>query len=287
MATNADPNVADDDRQVTEEDLRDLKYGSDDVETSQEEDETTDSNETDEDTEEAGEEDGQTDDQAEDEETEDDAETESDEEPSEFVKEFPNIKGETLDEYARGLETAYKNSTAEALRLKKLVEQGQQADQDTTGKVGDVDDKQQADLSDPINLYMKQKMDEEISAAYTDFAKQFDQVHDQHEYGRFTNTVAQLSQTILQTEQRLAPPRELYSKAAVILGWQPNDAVDSKDKLRIAVKNRTAVSRTSSASKGKVAKKSKVTDQMIAANRLMYPDKTDAQIREELEPYVQ
>lgn len=246
-----DPVVSDD--QVTEDDLRDLKYGSDEVETSNEEDESDESDET-EDTEEEGEEDGQTDDQA------------------TFTKEFPNIKGDTPEEYAKNLEIAYQNSTAEALRLKGL-----------TDKPADNAEKPVVDTSDPVALFMKQKMDEEITTAYTKFADQYPQVKSEPEYAKFTSTVAELSQTILQSQGRLAPPAELYKKAAAILDWQ-SEVPTPDDKLKDAVRNNTSTSRTSSTTKK--TSTSKVTDAMVATNRKMYPNKTDAQIREELEPYV-
>lgn len=268
MATNADQTVVDDDKEVTEEDLRDLKYGDDGVENSNEADETDDTEEDSEDTEEAGEDDGQTADRTEEEESD---------ETSEFVKKFPNIKGDTPEQYAQNLEVALDNSTAEFQRLRKA--QAEPKDDDT-------EEDTEVDLSNPISLYMKQKMDEEITEAYSTFSKHYSQVNDQGEYTKFTRTVATLSQTILQSEKRLAPPKELYSKAAVILGWEPADKVDSKDRLGNALKDRAATNKTSNAGTKKVSK-SKVTDAMVAANRLMYPDKSDAQIREELEPYVQ
>ncbi len=288
MATNADEtNAVDDSTQVTEDDLRNLKYGKTEVEPSEnEEDESANTDETDEDSEETGEEDGQTDDQATDTEATDDAsdeEANEEDDASEFVKEFPNIKGETLEEYAKGLEQAYKNSTAEFQRLRQ-AQLTPAANEDSTEND---DQTNQVPVSDPVSLYMKQKMDEEITTAFSDFSKNFSsQVTDQTEYDKFTRTVATLSSTILQSEGRLAPPKELYSKAAVILGWEPENVPTKKDKLGMALKNNAAISKTSSGAKTPTSSKSKVTDAMIAANRLMYPDKTDAEIRTELEPYV-
>jgi len=269
MATNAEDTAVDDSKEVTEDDLRDLKYGKDDVETSKEADETDESEtDTNDESEEAGEEDGKTDDQAEEEEAEAEA--------PKFVKEFPYIKGDTPEEYAKNLELAYKNSTAEALRLKGLAE----------GKEEKPADKEEEVDLDPNALYIKQLRDTEITTAFSEITKHYPQVNDQAEYARFVNTVGVLSNTILQSEKRLAPPKELYSKAAVILGWEPEGKIDDKDKLGNALKDKAAVSKTSVAAKPK-SKQSKVTDAMVAASRLMYPDKTDAEIREELEPYVQ
>lgn len=268
--TNTEDKVVDDDKTVDEDDLRDLKYPKDDVETSKEADETSEDDEDTDDTKDAGGEEDKTEDSQEEEEEKSD--------DSEFVKEFAHIKGDTPEEYAKNLEEAYKQSTAEALRLKALADT---ATKDSA--VGETNE-DEVDLTDPVSLFMKQKMDEEITAAYSEFSKHYPQVQDQAEYNKFTQEVATLSQTILTSQKRLASPKELYSKAAVILGWEPDDKVTDKDRLGSALKDSAATSKTSSATKK--SSKSKVTDQMVAANRLMYPNKTDAEIREELEPYV-
>lgn len=276
MATNATTDDAvDDSKTVTEEDLRNLKYSDDGVETSKEEDEPTDEQtEEDESTDEAGEE-VETNDQA----TDDEADDESEEAPT-FVKEFKHIKGDTPEEYARNLEEAYKNSTTEALRLKGLV--------DTAPKepgIGETtDDEVDFDPSNPVSLYMKQKMDEEIVTAFTEFSAKYPQVNDTLEYNKFTQEVSVLSQTIMKSQKRLAPPKELYAKAAAILGWKP-DKVTDKDRLGDALKNSAASPKPSSSAPKKPVK-SKVTDAQVAAHKAMYPGKTDAQIRKELEPYV-
>ena len=248
-----------DDSEVSEQDLRDLKYGNAEVEDSNESDETD----------ETKEEETETSEETEEESTEEEAKSDDEEETS-FVKEFPNIKGDTPEEYSKNLEIAYKNSTAEFQRLRAegLKTKPEEAE-DTDSNVA--------------SLYAKQKMDEEIMTAYTDFSKKYPQVNDESEYSKFTNEVATLSSTILSSQKRLASPNELYQKAAVILGWEPNSPT-SQDKLDAKVLDTAANSKTNGG-KAKVSK-SKVTDAMIAANRKMYPNKSDAEIREELEPYV-
>lgn len=281
-ATNAkEDKVVDDDKEVTDEDLKDLKYGAGGVETSKEEDETDKADESEKDSEEAGEDDGQTDDQAEEAESEETDETESDEEEVEFVKKFPNVKGDTLEEYARNLEAAYDNSTAEFQRLRQSkVADGDEGEEDEQETKTD-------DLSDPVKLYMKQKMDEEISTAFGKFSGLYSQVKSQADYAKFTRTVKTLSTTILQSEGRLAPPNELYSKAAVILGWEPDGKVDGKEKLGNAIKNRAAISKTNSSTKA-AKSTSKVTDNQVKLARMMWAgsDKSDADIRKELEAHV-
>lgn len=270
MATNAKvEDVVDDDKPVTEEDLRDLKYPEDGVENSEETDEPTD-----------GDEDKEEPDEPVGDEPEDE---DSDEETSDFVKEFPQIKGDTPEEYAKNLEIAYKNSTAEAMRLAK------KDPVDTTPKenaVGDVDDAE-VDALTPTELYVKQQLENDIQTAFNEISDQYSsQVQNDTEYAKFVKTVSTLSKTIYDGEGRLAPPKELYETAAAILKWTPDKpAPTEKDKLNAAIKEGAASGKTSSGGK-KGSGKSKVTDQMIMVNRKMYPGKTDAEIREELEPYV-
>src|SRR6266568_1451888 len=117
MAKNAKP-VANDDEEAAEELLRKAKYGKDDVENSDEdEDEASETDESNDESEDASDEDGQTDDEAEDENSEDESTDDSDEEDSDFVKEFPNIKGNTLEEYAREMEKTLRLSNTEGKRL--------------------------------------------------------------------------------------------------------------------------------------------------------------------------
>ena len=167
MATNADDDksqkAADDSATVTDEELRKLKEESE-VESSDETDDTLKTDDDLEESDEAGEDDSQ------DGESEGESDDDSTEETPEFVKEFPNIKGDTPEEYAKNLEIAYQNSTSEAIRLKKAAEESDiQIDDSDAG-----DDL--SDTSDPLSLYMKQKMDEEIDKAYADFSAKYTQV---------------------------------------------------------------------------------------------------------------
>lgn len=257
---------------VTEEDLRDLKYGKDGVE-DESPAEPTDTAEVVEDESEVTE--GDNSDQIVD-------DTESQDSPT-FTKQFENIQGDTPEEYARNLEIAYQNSTAEAIRLKSLLNDDKQA-QGAAEAANAADPATEEETStpvDPVSLFMKQKMDEEINTAYTDFSKTYPRVTDPTDYQNFTRTVGQLSRTILDSEKRLAPPKELYSKAAIILGW--NADTKSED-LGMAVKGNAASSKTNSAVKS--TPKSKITEAQMALNRKMYPGKSDADIRAELEPYI-
>lgn len=260
MATNA---TTEEDKKVTAEDLKN-DLAAAEVEVAKVTDETAEDEASDDETEDNSAEDGQTGDQ-----TTDEAEAPS------FVKQVPSISGDTEEEYRKNLETAYQQSTAEALRLKSLADEANSK----------TDEGEEIDLSDPLRLYAKQKMDEDISKAFADFSKEYPQVSEVSEYNKFTNEVAALSSTIMTSQRRLASPEELYSKAAIILGWTKESIEDDKDKLSMALKNNAASSKTTSGT-AKPTTKSKVTAAMIEMNQKMYPDKTEDEIRKELEPYV-
>lgn len=287
MATNADQpdanasTVADDDKPVTEEDLRSLKYDESEVEPPQEEDETDEEVSDDESDDETAEDDGQT---TETPDEEEDQPEEEDDQPQQFVKEFTNLKGDTPEEYARSLEIALNNSTSEAMRLKSIV------DSTTSGapKTEPDTEEEPVDLDniDPVNLYAKQQMDKDISKAYSAFRKDYSQVEDFDNYQKFTKTVGILSRAILESEGRLAAPDELYSMAATTLKWQKTSEPSEKEKLGMTLKNTSASSRTTTSPGSKPPVKSKVTQAMIDANKKMYPGKTDDEIRKELEPYI-
>ncbi len=281
--TNPDEDQAvatSDDKPVTEDDLRSLKYSDEEVETSQDEDETSDEDDSDESDEDAvADDEGDQIPDSDDEEDELDAPAEGE---STFVKKFPNIKGDTPEEYARNVEIAYENSTAEALRLKGVAE----APPVSNPPPADAEDEGSfVDTSNPLTLYAQQKMDEDIKIAYGDFKKDYTQVEDKEKYLEFKQGVAALSDTILRLEKRQASPKELYRKTAAMLGWEKTSTPSSKEELGMAIKQNGAASKSSPATKPPV--RSKVTAEMVAANKKMYPDKTEAEIRKELEPHIQ
>lgn len=274
-------------RQAAEE-LRQIKYGEGNVEPSEddsEDDETTGSDDDEDDAGTGADDDGKTDG-----ESEDDASTED---ASEFVKELPNIKGDTVVDYARNLESTIRESSNEGKRLadenaelkRQLATKGTGADQgNADGNTAPAT--KEIDINDPVALFAKQEMDARVTEAFTAFQKDYPQaVPGTTEYANFSNTVAVLTNTILQAEKRLANPNELYTKAAVILGWEKADSSPTgKEKLGMAIKGQAAVTKTSSATK--TIPKSKITKAEIELNMRMYPDKTEAQIRKELEPYA-
>lgn len=173
---------------------------------------------------------------------------------------------------------AYGESTAEALRLKKELDSKVTPPQPVTTPVA-TDEVQLT----PEQLYIKQKQDEEIADAFATITKNYPQVADPAEYKKFTDMAQVFGRTILDAEKRLATPKELYTKTVIALGWTQDD---SAEKLGAALKDGAASPRVSSGSPSP-KKASKVSDAQLAFNRKVYPGKTDAEIREELEPYIQ
>jgi hypothetical protein len=266
---NSDTTVVDDDKPVTEDDLRALKYPEEEVETSQEEDETSEGTGVEE-SEGASEEDGQTDDQT------------IEEEIPAFVKQFDYIKGDTPEEYAKNLEQAYENSSTEGRRINAELQELKKAPTVTPEKTDEEETPKSA-----TELYVQQKLDQEIQEAFSVIRKDYPQASNPDEYAKFTREVATFSRTILDGQGRLASPAELYAKAAISLGWEKNDAEpDDKDKLGMALKDGAATSKTTSAPTKPKPTGAKVSETQLKLNRKMYPGKTDQQIIDELTPYL-
>ncbi len=259
MATNATntEDAVDDSKPVTEDDLRE-DFAKAEVESAKAEDETAEAEPKSE-SEETSEEDGQTDDQA-------DGEAQA--EPT-FVKQVPSIAGDTEEDYRKNLEVAYQQSTAEALRLKGLAD-----------AAADDTPPENTEPVDPRLLYLDRLLNKDIQTTFAEFKKSYPQVDDPAEYARFENEAASLSR-YYQTQNQVLTADELYPKVAAILGWQSGE---SKDKLNMALKDKAAVSKTTSATTTKP--KSKISEDIMAWNRQAYPNKTDEEIRKELEPYL-
>lgn len=270
MATTADKSEEQsEDKPVTEEDLRSDKYGEEGVESeSSDESSETEASESESEEEADGEDEEQ---------IQDNAEEEEQSESTTFTKKFPQYQGETPEEYAKNLEKALENSTAEFHRLRQ--------EQATKPKESEDETEAPPVPSDLASLFVKQEMDRKIVNDWKEFSPHYPQVSDAAEYDRFTKRVSVLSQTIMSEEGRLAEPRELYAAAAASLGWEKSTQVTDEDRLGDKLKESASVTKTNSSTKRTL--KSKVTDEMIAFNRKLYPEKSDSEIRKELEEHVQ
>lgn len=198
------------------------------------------------------------------------------EESQEESKDDSTLTTEPQEHDLAWYQKAYEESTKEALRLKGELEKTPPPPVIESTKTEDI-------TLTASELYIKQKQDEEIATAFADIVKNYPQVKDPEDYKKFTAMANTFGKTILDAEGRLATPKELYSNTVIALGWT---ADDSKEQLGAALKDGAGSPRISSGA-GQGSSTSKVTDEMISINRKMYPGKTDAQIREELEPHVQ
>lgn len=208
------------------------------------------------------------------EDTQSDESSESDASPTGETKETLTTPPEPEHDLA-WYRKAYKESTDEAMRLKAELDKA-------PPPPAPVIDSQDKVALTPEQLYIKQKQDEEINIAFAETVTAYPQVKDPEEYKKFTAMANTFGRTILDAEGRLATPKELYAKTAIALGWTD----DSAEKLGAALKDGASSPRVSSGG-ASAPQTSKVTDAMIRANRRWYPAKTDAEIREELEPHVQ
>lgn len=252
MATNADIEVKDE-AEVSTDTVEDLRKAKEESETNPETNQPTSSEE---------------DAQSEESPVEGEAQAEPD----------ANLTTETQEEHDLDwYKKAYAESTKEALRLKGLAEAVPEAPKvDTPVETDGI-------VLTPEQLYIRQKQDEETNEAFTKIQTDYPQVKDKPDYDKFVNMARTVIKNIVDAEKRLPAPKEVYAKTVVLLGWT---ADDNKEKLGAALKDGASSPRVSSGA-SQSPTTSKVTDQMIVANRKMYPGKTDSEIREELEPYVQ
>jgi hypothetical protein len=172
---------------------------------------------------------------------------------------------------------AYEQSTTEALRLKGELDKKVEAPQVTETSTETSDDS----VLTPEQLYVKQMLIKESDEAFAGIVEKYPSVKDPDTYKRFSETAKIVSKTIVDAEKRLPLAKELYDKTAIILGLQ----ADTSDELGAALKDGASATRIAAATPGP-APKSKVTDEMVAANLKMYPNKTRAEIIEELEPHI-
>jgi molecular chaperone GrpE (heat shock protein) len=214
---------------------------------------------------------------------------------STFTKQFPNLKGETLEDYNHELETAYDNSFKEALRLSKelkdnaaIVEQAKQivakatqpADNPQTpatpapaANLGNVIDEH------PAIKYAQAKQTEDMLTAFDDFKKAYPQATDEQAFEQFRKASDGVNATLTATYGRAPTYTELFPAIARTLGWQPT-ADDAKKNA--VIKENTSIGRTPSNQAPARPKPSKVSDAQIDTYLKMFTSKTREEARKEL-----
>lgn len=224
--------------------------------------------------------------------TEDEEEAET-EESKTFTKQFPNLKGETKDEYVKSLEEAYQNSTTEALRLKtvaddsaKLVDEAKRIIANANSGNGNNQVESGTETnpslltldSNPDVQYAKALREKDMVEAFDKFTKEYPQAREPDDFDRFQKASTGAYQAFEAGRGRKPTFGELYLTIANTLGWQP---VTNSAKKDAAIKNATASSQTISSTQS-TAKQPKVSDAEIDVYQRMFPSKDRATAVKEL-----
>lgn len=235
----------------------------DDVESPEEEDDEIE----DEDSE--GEDDGdeEEDDESEGDDTEDDDE-EAPEEPK-FEKRYTQLKGETLEEYVKSVETAYHESSTEAVRavqeLKDLktkvgkVLVAAEKDPELAKAIGlteedTKDAKAETVQKSPAESYAEQMMNERMEQEYSDFTKEHPEVDtDQVVREELLAEVGLQSDAYFKKHGKVISMAEALNRSWKVLGYDDN----KKEELAVAAKKVASQSKSTGTSSKKTKSKGK------------------------------
>ena len=226
--------------------------------------------------------------------TDDETETE---EPSDstFTKQFPNLKGETLEEYVPELETAYDNSFKEALRLSKelkdnaaIVEQAKQIvaqaakPADPAAPVAPANSLGNAIDQHPAIKYAQAKQTEDMLTAFDDFKKDYPNATDQQAFEQFTKASDGVNAALTSALGRAPTYKELFPAIAGSLGWQPT----KPDKGGAIIKENASIGRTPSNQAPARPRPPKVSDAQVDTYLKLFTSKTREEAIKELSEVV-
>lgn len=209
------------------------------------------------------------------------------EEESTFTKQFQNLKGDSWEEYGQELEKAYQNSTAEAIRLKKqlddnaqLVERARALLENSEAKP---EDKAQFDISSLPEIQMlRAEQQSKTVEAFDAFAKKYPQARDfigtQEGLDKFGQVSQKVSEAFMALHGRIPTYPELFEKTAQQFDWQPSDKNAKKD---AAIKE-SAVEGNTTNSAPKPKPKTNITEAQLEMARKFFPDKKDSELVKEL-----
>lgn len=224
---------------------------------------------------------------------EDNEETDEDEDSDEpeFKKRYTRIKGETPEEYIPNLETAYKNSSAEAVRLKQQNKEIQiqldniaalvannpdLAEQIKDGKVPNI-------KTDPALLKARQDMEDQNKKEYGDWVDAHPDLESDPELQKQVFDEIQDFAEVASKKGRVLGMKEALTMAWTSLGLQ----VDSKEE-RVRMKAKDSAARGKSAGTGKSVKKDKTTfsEAQIKAGLQMGLGKSRQEVIKKLATYA-
>lgn len=221
------------------------------------------------------------------------AETEPETQVS-FTKAFPNLKGETAEEYLPELEKAYDNSFKEALRLKKENDDLKARLTQPVQPVQPVDAQQQTvpqvapnQLQDVVRALPEvQRIQANDTAnmltAFEDFKKQYPQATEQEEFNKFQTVSNGVNQSLYDLLGRQPTWTELYEGIAGTLHWDRTAPTPVKD---AAIKAAGASTHTNSTTIP-TAKQPRVSDAQVDTYLKMFTSKTREEAIKDLSEVV-
>lgn len=209
-------------------------------------------------------------------------ETETSGEPATFTKQFPNLIGDTPEDYAKSLEQAYVNSSNEALRLKReLDDLKAQPPAPGTPPAPAEPVPPPTQATDPNVQYAKQLRDRDMVSAFDEFTKAYPQARETEEFTKFSAASAGVAQGYAASHGGMQPTfPELFQGIAAVLGWQ---AVNPKKDA--ALKDAASSSQVTSTALAP-GRQPKVTDAQVDTYLKMFTSKTRAAAIKELSEVV-
>lgn len=216
-----------------------------------------------------------------------------DEEPeaSTFTKQFPNLKGDTPEEYLTELEKTHDLSFKEALRLNEENKQlraqltqptQQQAPAPTQPEVPTAPPAPVPQTyTDPALQYAKTMQTRDMMSAFDDFKTKYPQATDQADFDRFTKASDGVAAALTSALGRTPTYSELFPAIAGSLGWAPSNP--TKD---AAIKDNASSQRTTGSQSPTAPRKAKVSDAQVDAYLKMYTSKTREEAVKELSEVI-
>lgn len=227
------------------------------------------------------------------EESEPPKEAEEEPEAQSFTKQFPNLKGATPEEYIPELETAYRESSNEALRLKKELDDIRPAIEEAKRIIANqptppagtppANPSVLETNTDPNVQYAKQLRDRDMVTAFDEFTKDYPQARETSEFDKFSAASSGVAAGFAASHNGMQPSfPELFNGIAAVLGWQPITATSKKD---AAIKDAGVSSQVTSSTVAP-ARRPKVTDAQVDAYLKMFTQKSRADAIKDLSEVV-
>lgn len=263
----------------------------DEIESEEVDEETQDESEDD-DVENDTDDDTNDDDESDTEDSDDDTDEETDDEDDQsFKKKYTQIKGKTPEEYIPNLETAYKNSSAEAVRLKAQVGTLQTQIDNITALVANNPElaekikKGEAPQvqADPALIHARQQMEDQNKKEYSAFVDAHPELESDPELQKQVfDEISDFAQVALK-KGRVLGMKEALTKAWTALGLKD----DSKDEeIRIKAKDTAARGKNGGANKKSSSGKVTFTEAQINAGIQMGLGKTKQEVIKKLNQYA-